>query len=473
MSGSLYEKLNMLSGETGFDIICDNSPVIAAAADFPAQQFNSIRALPLSLTGKSSKEKINSIREEMRKHGALAHVISSLEEIAWIMNMRGTDIKNTPVFYAYMYLTSDNAYLFAHESAASDIHDELKAAEVNLLPYHDFYSFLTKRKENSLLCDKSQVNYAIISAFDSSVEITDKRDPGMLFKAIKNQTEVENLKRVHLYDGLALARFMHYIKTSDKTKLTEISASEILRSLREKCPDYKGDSFDTICAYGKNGAIIHYSATAESDTSLSPQASLLVDSGGQYEGGTTDVTRVFVLGDVTEEFKVHYTTVCKSMLRLQNAVFKEGVHCAVLDMLARESMWKMGLDYRHGTGHGIGYMLSVHEGPCSINYANTDPVLRAGMVVSDEPGYYADGKYGIRIENELICKEMFSSEYGDFLGFEPLTVCPVDLDAINVDLLDRSDIKALNDYHKFVYNSLAPFASEDELSWLKEYTKDI
>ncbi len=473
MTSAFLDKLDDVAAELAISIKTDDSPVIAALSSFPTQAFTSIHSIPMGISGKSTPDKISDLREKMREFGTEAHIITSLEEIAWLLNMRGSDIKNTPVFYSYFYLTLNEAFVFLDNEAANNVKNDLDACKITLCNYDEFYSFLKTRSEHSILCDKKQINACIKASLPSNSIIIDKTDPAILAKAIKNDTEIENLRRVHAQDGLAVARFMRHIKTCDKTSLTEISASERLEDFRKLSRDYLGPSFDTICAYGKNAAVIHYSATAETDTKLEDHGALLVDSGGQYLGGTTDITRVFMLGDVTDEFKLHYTEVCRSMLRLQSAVFKKGTKCAVLDMLARDGIWKLGLDYRHGTGHGIGYMLSVHEGPNRFYFANTEPALEAGMVTSDEPGIYIPEKHGIRLENELLCKKLYETEYGQFLGFEALTLCPIDLDAIIPELLDNSDRLALNAYHKMVFETLSPAASDDEIDWLRYYTREI
>lgn len=473
MSAVFAEKLKAFADGHGFKLMTNDSPVSESCDSLPSQKFNKIYALADDLTGCHRGEKIHGVRQKMLAHGADGHVITSLEEIAWILNLRGSDIKNTPVFYGYMYLTNDTTYAFLDREAASDVIAELERDEVTVCAYTEFYNFISSIPEKKILCDKSCVNAAVISSLPNDAEIINKTDPAMLSKAIKNKTEIENLKRVHLYDGLAVTRFMHFIKNVNGGEYSEITASEKLGEFRKMSDLYIEDSFDTICAYGKNAAVVHYTATPASDTIIERTGALLVDSGGQYLGGTTDITRVFVLGETTDEFKLHYTAVCKSMLRLQSAVFRKGTKCAVLDMLARDPVWKLGLDFRHGTGHGIGYMLSVHEGPNRFYFGGNTPAMEAGMVTSDEPGLYIDGKHGIRIENEILCTPAFSSEYGEFLKFEPLTVCPVDLEAIIPEQLDESDIEALNNYHAYVFESLAPLADEDELEWLKEYTRPI
>ncbi|MBQ4137690.1 MAG: aminopeptidase P family protein, partial [Clostridia bacterium] len=435
--------------------------------------FNKIYALPYSLTGKSTSDKIAMIREEMSKKSCDGHIITSLEEIAWILNLRGSDIKNTPVFFAYMYINTENANLFADSNSAKDVKDELELHGVKLCDYTEFYSFIPAIRAKSVLLNTAGANYAVYSSLDKSIKIVDSVDPAMIFKAIKNQTEIEYVKRMHIHDGLAVARFMHLIKNAESGEYSEISATKKLKQIRERCSDYLGDSFDTICGYKDHAAIIHYKATTDTNSQIMKDAALLVDSGGQYNGATTDITRVFVLGEIDYEFKLHYTAVCCAMLRLQNLKFKSDTRPAVLDMIARQPLWSLGLDYRHGTGHGVGYMLSVHEGPCSIHYANNAPAFKPGMITSDEPGMYVNGKHGIRLENLLLCTEDIKNEYGQFLKFEPLTVAPIDLDAILPEKMEQSDIDALNSYHAYVFKCLSTVCENDEIEWIKHYTRPI
>lgn len=467
------EKLRNLTASIGVKLSLADAPTGDAERELAPQSFNKIQRLPDSITGQTLTQKLSMLRDRMRALGAEAHIIISLEEIAWLLNLRSSDIKNTPVFYAYMYVTLDDATVYLDAKAANDVVDYLAENGVKVLDYNSFYDRLEYIDLVHILYDKEAINAAVVSRIPPYCRHICATDPILLAKAVKNETEIENLKRVHIHDGLAVARFMHHIKNARDSEYTEISATEKLREFRKLSPLYLGDSFDTICAYGANAAVVHYSATPESDTILRKKEALLVDSGGQYEGGTTDITRVFALGEPTDEFKLHYTTVLKSMLRLQSTQFPHGVRCAVLDFAAREPVWKLGLDYRHGTGHGVGYMLSVHEGPNRFHYANNAPALECGMVTSDEPGLYIAGKHGIRIENEILCVRASSGEYGEFLKFEPLTLCPIDLDAVLPELLDRSELDALNDYHRLVYDMLSPLADKDELIWLAEYTRAI
>lgn len=473
ITAGFYKKLKELSVGCVFLIDTENDPVTPSAKDIATQKFGKIHALPFELAGKSASDKIAEIRAQMAKKSADGHIVTSLEEIAWILNLRGSDIKNTPVFFAYMYIDEKDTYLFADTDAASGVVGELSQSGVKLYDYTEFYSFISSVRPGKLLLNVSGVNFAVYSSVDKSVEIIDSTDPGMLFKAVKNETEIAYIKKMHVYDGLAVARFMHLIKNCANGEYTEITASEKLQEIRKKCPDYLCDSFDTICGYKDHAAIIHYKATPDTDIAIFKDGALLVDSGGQYNGATTDITRVFALGELEYEFKLHYTAVCCAMLRLLNAKFKSDTRPCVLDMLAREPLWKLGLDYMHGTGHGVGYMLSVHEGPCSIHYGNNAPAFRPGMIVSDEPGMYVDGKHGIRIENILLCVDDIKNEYGQFFRFESLTVAPIDLDAILPELMEQSDIDALNSYHSFVYESLSAVCNAVELEWLRHYTRPI
>jgi Xaa-Pro aminopeptidase len=473
ISGAFAEKINDIAMKNSFTFECEDNPVTAASHGMPALEFSEINALPFEIHGESTVDKIKKIRDKMVQNKADGHIISSLEEIAWILNLRADDIPNNPVFYSFMHITDSDAHVFLGIDAAEKVSDIIAESGVTVHEYYSFYDYVKSIHDSTVMLDKSSVNASVIGALGDSVKVIDAQDPAIHLKAIKNAAEIENSVRVHIHDGLAVARFMHWVKNADLTGQTEISCTAKLEEFRRMCPHYLSDSFDTICAYGANGAIVHYSATPESNTAVKNEAALLVDSGGQYNGGTTDITRMFVLGETTEDFKIHYTTVLKSMLKLQNTVFLKDTKCALLDMLAREPMWKMGLDYRHGTGHGVGYMLSVHEGPQRIHYANFKNSIEPGMVTSDEPGLYIEGKHGIRIENEILCTKAFESEYGIFYKFMPLTVCPIDTDAIIPEMLDESEKQALNEYHAFVYEKLSTVADYTEIDWLKEYTKAI
>ncbi len=448
---------------------------VSDSAEMPPQEFSHVRALPASITGRSCAEKLSDVRKVMTENDSNIYMTASLEENAWLYNLRGSDIEDTPVFYSYSIITEHEAYLFADPCAVSAVKKELAEAGVTLMPYSPqvLEETIASFSDSRFIIDKSMLNASMVAAIPKSAKIVEKSGIITALKAVKNPIEIENTGRVHLLDGVAVARFMRFIKTADTRALDEYTAGEKLEDYRKLCSDYHGPSFGTICAYGANAAMMHYSAPASGSARLDPGAMLLVDSGGQYEGGTTDITRMFALGNISDEIKKSYTAVCVSMLRLQSAVFLKGTKCASLDMLARQPIWQLGIDYRCGTGHGIGYMLCVHEGPNRIHYSNVKGEIEPGMITSDEPGIYIDGKYGIRIENEILCTEAFENEYGSFRRFEPVTVCPIDLDAIDPSLMDESDRAALNAYHRFVYKSLAPLMDESERVWLAEYTREI
>jgi len=332
--------------------------------------------------------------------------------------------------------------------------------------------------ETVLLC-KKRVNYAIWNSLHEGIRIVDEMNPTMLKKAVTNPVELANLRKSHLKDGVAVTRFMYWLKHQvGKEEITEISASDYLESLRRESEGFLDLSFDTISAYQENAAMMHYSATPEHNAVLKPAGFLLVDSGGQYYEGTTDVTRTFVLGPICDEWKKHFTLVAKAMLNLANAKFLHGCTGINLDILARGPLWSLGIDYRCGTGHGVGYLLNVHEGPNGFRWKRVperddQAVLEAGMVTTDEPGVYVENSHGIRTENELICKKAEENEYGQFMEFETITYVPIDLDGIDPAYLNEEDKKQLNAYHKLVFEKIAPHLSEEEAEWLREYTREI
>ncbi len=431
--------------------------------------------------GKCACEKLSEIREAMREKHADVHVLTTLDDIAWLFNLRGADVKCNPVLLSYAIIERENAYLFVDdEKLTADVREHLDELSVTVLPYNDVYSFVARYDEGtSIMLSTGKVNYALYNALRDKALVIDAENPTVLKKAMKNETELKNVHNAHIKDGVAVTRFMHYVKENvGKTKLTEISLGDKLEGFRKEQEGFLYPSFDTIMGYGPHGAIIHYSATPETDVEVKPQGLLLVDSGGQYYEGTTDITRTLAVGELTKDERTHFTMVLRSTLALQNAKFAYGARGVNLDILAREPLWERGLDYRHGTGHGVGYLLNVHEQPNGFRWKvvperNDSAVFEPGMITTDEPGYYADGMYGIRHENELVCKEYMQTEYGRFLCFEPVTFVPFDLDAIDASMMSDIDKARLNAYHKLVYETLAPYMEKDELSWLKHYTREI
>lgn len=434
--------------------------------------FDEIYFLEEKYTGKSTAEKLSDVRAEMKKYGVDAYVISSLDDQAWLFNLRGKDIPCNPVFLAFSIITGETAVLYT----GAKIPEEMREAGVENRKYSEIYKDLEKI-QGKVLIDASASNYMVVKSLKNA-EVVDEFNITTMMKAVKNETEIANLKKCHIKDGVAVTKFMYWLKNNlGKTEITEISAADYLEHLRKKsgCVEL---SFDTISAYGANAAMMHYSADEKSNTVLKPEGMFLVDSGGQYYEGTTDITRTFVLGPISGEMKKHFTLVAKSMLRLANVKFLHGCTGQNLDILARGPLWDIGIDYKCGTGHGVGYMLNVHEGPNGFRWKtvperNDGCVLEAGMVTTDEPGVYIAGSHGIRIENELVCVELSENEYGKFMGFEMLTYAPIDLDGIDIRWLDESDKKMLNEYHHVVYERIAPFLTEEEKIWLKEYTREI
>lgn len=434
-------------------------------------------------SGEGTASKIARVREKMESEGADAHILTTLDDIAWLLNIRGNDVESCPVVLAFCIITMEQVFLFAdseNQNAWSyEMKQYLKEMGVTFLNYDDFYGYLSKLQSKRILLCKARISCRLSKELLPGTQIIDRPNPTSLMKAVKNQTEIENLRKAHLKDGIAVTRFMYWLKQNvGKIPMDEVSVAEFLESLRRKERDFIEPSFDTICAYGANGAIIHYSASPDACAEIKPEGLLMVDSGGHYLQGSTDVTRTFVLGPVTEEMKNHFTLVLRAMLSLKTSRFLYGCRGVNLDIKAREVLWEQGLDYKHGTGHGVGYLLNVHEGPNSFRWKlmldyQDNAVLEEGMVTTDEPGIYIEGSHGIRIENELLCRKGTKNEYGQFMYFEDLTYVPIDLDGVELSLLGEVDKKRLNAYHQEVYERLAPYFQGEELVWLRHATREI
>lgn len=432
-------------------------------------------------SGESTKSKLKRVREKMKEAGADAHIVTSLYDIAWLLNIRGDDIEHVPVVLSYLMLTQDSCTWFLQEEILEDeINAYLKENNIHTMPYDAIYEEVKKiPAASSVLLDQSCVNYRIVQNLTKGVKIIDKENPTEWMRAVKNPTELENTRLAHIKDGVAFTKFMYWLKNKiGKTEITEISASDYLEQKRREQENFIDLSFGTISAYGSNAAMMHYSATAESNKKLKPEGFLLVDSGGHYYEGTTDITRTIALGTLTDEMKLHFTAVCRANLNLANAKFLYGCSGLNLDILARGPLWEMGIDYKCGTGHGVGYLLNVHEGPNGFRWKivperHDSGTLEAGMITTDEPGIYLEGKYGIRTENELICKRAEKNEYGQFMEFENITYAPIDLDAINPEEMTKKERTLLNNYHKMVYETLSPYMTEEENEWLRHYTRAI
>lgn len=429
--------------------------------------------------GKGSAEKIADLRKEMEKNHADVHIITTLDDIVWLLNIRGNDIPCNPVVLSYLVVTLDEIYLFINEkSVPAEVRAYLNGLGVIMLTYDDVYEFVKDITDSRVLLETGKVNYAIVNNLDETNEIVDKMNPTVLMKAKKNAVEIENMKAAHIKDGIAMTKFIYWMKHNiGKVTINECEAADMVDHLRKEQGALE-PSFNTISAYGANAAMCHYHAVPETCVNLEPKGLYLIDSGGQYMEGTTDITRTFALGPVTEEEKLHYTLVLMSMLRLGNVKFMEGCTGLSLDYVARGPLWSRGLDYNHGTGHGIGYLLNVHERPVGIRYRvvperqDSAPFM-PGAVVSDEPGLYIEGKHGIRTENQMFCKEDEKTGFGQFLKFEFLTYVPVDLEPVDVSIMEEQDIAYLNEYHAQVYEKIAPHLTKEEAEWLKEVTKPV
>lgn len=432
-------------------------------------------------TGENIKDKLKKVRQKMEEKGATLHLMSSLYDIAWLLNVRGGDISYVPVVLSYLAISKDSCIWFLQEEIITpELKEYLDDNNITTRPYDSFYDYVKEIPQSeTVLMDTKVVNYRICSSIAPAVKIVDAEDPTVLMKAIKNETQIENIRKAHIKDAVAMCKFMYWLKTNvGKIPMTEISASDYLEKLRREQENCLDLSFATICGYADHGAIVHYAATPESDVSLKPEGLLLVDSGGHYLEGTTDITRTFALGPVTDEMKDMFTRVCRSNMNLAHAKFKYGCCGHNFDILARAPFWDINMDYNHGTGHGVGFVLNVHEGPNSFHWKQypgrtAERVLEEGMITTDEPGIYLEGRFGIRTENELICRKGIKNEYGQFMYFENVTYVPIDLDAIDPDQMSPQEKKYLNDYHAMVYKKIAPLLEKDEAEWLKEYTRAI
>ena len=430
-------------------------------SDRPVIKPSKIYSLPVSVTGESHDSKLARLREALADHNADYCILSSLDEIAWLYNMRGDDVKHTPVFFAYALISAEDDRLYVMD-------ESLKTKAIDIRNYDDFLDDIMILPAGKLLIDKDNTSYAILDSLPGNMEILSCESLVAAMKTIKNEAEIASTKSAHLRDGAAMVEFLCWLKENTDMQITELDAAAKLEECRRKQDGFNDLSFETISAYGSNGAIVHYSATEETNKALKPEGFYLVDSGGQYEDGTTDITRTVALGPLTDEMKLHYTTVLKSHIALSTAKFEPGTTGAKLDELTRGPLRKIGLDYNHGTGHGVGHLLGCHEGPQSISPRDKTHAILPGMINSDEPGVYIEGEYGIRLENEILCIEKEG-----LYGFEPLTFCPFDKDAILPEHLTDAEREWLNDYHRQVYEKISPLVDEETKKWLKEASRTL
>ena len=448
--------------------------------DRPALPVSKVRVLPENICGFTAGEKIGQIREDMKKKNCGRYVLSKLDDIMWLLNIRGGDIECNPVALSYFVLTSDAAFLFIREREVTDaLKDHLAKYSVTLRPYEEAGKFLAAySRSGKTLFDGLDTSYSFYNTIKSRSEYVDAMNPTSIRKAVKNPTELENIRRVYIEDSATLTKFIFWLKkNAGKTPLTEYSAAMRLDGMRAKIKGFMDLSFPTISAYNANAAMMHYEATENDCADIKAEGMLLVDSGGQYLGGTTDVTRTIVLGKISDETKKHFTKVAIGMLNLANTHFLYGCSGRNVDIMAREPLWELGIDYKCGTGHGIGYILNVHEGPQNIrwhyNIDQPEATLEEGMIVSDEPGVYLEGKYGIRTENILEIKKGVKNGDGQFMHFDMLTYVPIDKDAIDVSVMEDKDIERLNAYHKAVYEKLHPFMTGEDEEMLKAATAPV
>lgn len=446
-------------------------------SDRPAIPSNKIFQMPTELSGASVSDKLDQLNNQLRQAGADCMVLAALDEVAWTFNIRGTDVTYNPVAVAYGFVSEEESVLFIQpEKLTAEMAEELKQEGVTLADYSriDYYlAHLPAGKR--VFVDMSKTNVALYNAIPKSCVIVEGISPANHLKSVKNATEIKGYRHAMVKDGIALTKFYRWLEQQLATgnKVTEISAADKLTALRAEQPQYIMDSFATICGYAAHGAIVHYSATPETDVEIRPEGLLLIDSGAQYLDGTTDITRTIALGEPTDQMKKDYTRVLKGTISLAKCKFPTGTRGCQLDILARKALWDAGINYLHGTGHGVGHCLNVHEGPQSIRMEENPVTLKAGMVMSDEPAMYRTGEYGIRTENMILVRPDSQTEFGEFLAFDTLTLCYIDTSLIIVSMLSPREHAWLNKYHQHVYETLSPHLNAEEQAWLKEKTAEI
>ena len=475
------ESLYAVCSPKGIQVESVADPFDEIWKDRPSLPSDPVFILEEKYAGRSCRQKIELIREEIRKNNCQSILLSALDEIAWTLNLRGSDVHCNPVFISYMHITQKKATLYIIEEKLSpEVKVYLEENGVILKSYHQVEGDIKKVRQNIQVSPAlnmklfNAAGYLTANGIDTGHKIMEIPSPVSLLKAVKNETEINGFRHAMERDGIAMVKFLKWLKTAVPVgNETELSVDRKLYELRAEQADFKGISFDTIAGYKEHAAIVHYEATPETDIPLKPEGMLLLDSGAQYLDGTTDITRTIVLGPLSNEEKTDYTLVLKGFLQLQNAIFPEGTCGTQLDILARQAMWKAGVNYFHGTGHGVGHFLCVHEGPHQIRMNYMPTPLRPGMTVTDEPGIYKAGRHGIRTENTLLTVPAMETEFGSFMKFEPLTLCPIDKEAIVTDMLTDEEITWFNEYHEMVYNRLSSQLNKEEQEWLKEATSPL
>ena len=475
-TGDEYEKI---AADKGGKIQYHQDLIDQIWTDRPELSREPVFALGIGYAGETTESKLTRIREEMKKHHADKHVLTTLDDICWTLNIRGNDVEYFPLVLTYAVIRMDKVDLFVNEKKLSDeIKAHLAADGVILHPYNDIYEDIKKvAAEEVLMVDPGRLNFALYKNIPENVKKVEERNPAILFKCVKNPTEVENIRIAEIKDSVAHVRFMKWLKENvGKETITEMSASDKLDEFRAEMGGFIRPSFGPISAFGEHSAIVHYSSSPETDVELHEGSFLMTDTGAGFYEGSTDITRTYAFGEVSQIMKDHFTLVAISNLNLASPIFKKGCCGMNFDYLARKPFWDRGLDFNHGTGHGVGYLLNIHEGPAGFRYtyrAGESDAFQPGMVITDEPGIYIEGSHGVRLENELLVCEGEKNEYGEFLYFEPITYVPFDLDAINPDIMNAEDKERLNTYHATVYEKVSPYLNDEEKEWLKKYTRAI
>lgn len=469
-----YKKLLEISRKNKFNIAMEEDLLQQVWENRPSLPSDEIFLHDSKFAGKTASEKIKEVREKMEKLKAENYIISSLDDIAWLFNIRGTDVKFTPVAISYAFISKTKAKLYIDiNKVNTKVKENLNSEGIEIIDYSLIIDDIKEIKD-SILIDPAKTNARIYSNINPEVKIIEGTNITTTLKAIKNKVEISNIEKSQVRDGVVMVKFIKWLRENiGKEKITEISSTNKLSALRATAENSKGDSFESIAGYKDHAAMMHYSATEESNYELKEEGLFLLDSGGQYLDGTTDITRTFALGNLTDEEKKDYTLVLKGHIGLAKAKFLKGANGSTLDILARKPLWDEGLDYKCGTGHGVGFFLSVHEGPQGIRpYGNT-VTLEPGMIITNEPGVYKEGKYGIRIENTLLVVKDRETESGEFYKFDTISYCPIDLNALVVDILTEEEKNWLNNYHKTVFEKLNSYLSKDEVEFLKQETREI
>lgn len=472
----IASKIENTLSKAGIEINDEEDLISVIWNDRPELSFNTIINHDVKYSGKQVNDKLQLVRKKMKKSKADYYILGGLDNIAWLFNIRGTDVPNNPVVFSYGLISHEKAFLFINKDRLTEeAENNLLNNGVTIKYYAEISQELKEIDEKSnVFFDPNKINRFIYKSIPLKCNKIKGTSIVTNLKAIKNEIEIENLKQCQIRDGVAMVNFLYWIKNNiGKIDITEISATEKLEYFRSKEDNFKGPSFDTIAGYKDHAAMMHYKANEESQYQLEDRGMFLIDSGGQYLDGTTDITRTIVLGDISDEEKTDYTLVLKGHIALCRAIFLYGATGSNIDILARYPLWERGIDYKCGTGHGVGFFLNVHEGPQNISQAINKTKLEENMIITIEPGIYKEGKHGIRIENTVVVSKHNETEFGKFLKFDTISYCPIDLEGVDVDMLDSKDKEWLNRYHREVYDKLAPYLNDEVREWLKKETREI